>query len=48
MLDNYKWYRKLRGGIWYKLYYKKMESIDRIFWSKTHNGHNILEMEIYK
>ncbi len=48
MLDNFKWYRKLRGGVWYKLHIKQMESIDRIVWSRTYNGHNILELEIYK
>jgi len=48
MLDSFKWYRKLRGGVWYKIQIRQMISIDRVFWSRTHNGYNILKTENYE
>ena len=33
MLNNFKWYRKLKGGSWYKIYYQLPEG--DIKWSRS-------------
>jgi hypothetical protein len=44
MLNNFKWYRKLRGGVWYK-YYPDIHGMTTFeYW--TQNKDNLAEHEI--